>query len=252
MFYPENGKEIERFIEKCNTLSPEPPTSLSQAIIVPHAGYIYSGYTANLAYRCCASPKRVVVIGPSHRVHLKGASSAPFDAYPTPCGELRIDSDFSMQLQQIFPWLANTPDAHHEHSTEVQMPLIAHYFPSALVVEIVYGGLAYDKLALLIDYCLNTPDTLVVISTDLSHFHSLEKAKTLDKSCINAIGSLNPNGFDNCEACGLVGIRAMVHAALTKKLSAHFLDYRTSYDHSGDASSVVGYTSFFFQKPHAF
>lgn len=248
VFYPQSCSEMENYIAHFNNQMPkisinEPP----KALIVPHAGYIYSGYTANMAYYLASKRhdiKSIVVIGPSHRVYLKGASIGLFDTYPTPCGMLQIEHDLCQQLQKKHAFLGFTPSAHEEHSTEVQMPFIKYYFPEVKVVEIVYGDITYLELSSLIDGVLQDEHTLVVISTDLSHFHTQEQANTIDALCVNAITHLDVDGLEGCEACGLMGVKAMVQSAKNMGLKPHFLDYRTSYERSKDASSVVGYTSF--------
>jgi MEMO1 family protein len=249
VFYPQTCEEVEHFIAHFNaTIQETLPSVEPRALIVPHAGYIYSGYTANLAYVCASktSYERIVVIGPSHRVYLEGASLSQYDAYETPCGELDIDVSVCDALKERFSFLTHLPEAHAEHSSETQMPFIKHYFPHTKVVEIVYGNIDIKALCELIDTLLEMEKTLVVISTDLSHFHTQEKANVLDNICIEAIKTLNVEGFQGCEACGISGVQAMVMSARTHGLSPHFLDYRTSFERTKDASRVVGYTSFVF------
>ena len=249
VFYPQTCEEIEHYIAHFNAAIKEPlPDVTPRALIVPHAGYIYSGYTANLAYVCASKHayERIVVIGPSHRVFIEGASIAVYETYETPCGALDIDLRFSELLRETFPFLTHFSEAHAEHSTETQMPFIQHYFPHTKVIEIVYGKIDIKALSSLIDTLLETPKTLVVISTDLSHFYTQEEAATLDTLCINAIKELSLESFGKSEACGMRGIQAMVMSALRYELMPYFLDYRTSFERSKDASRVVGYTSFSF------
>lgn len=245
MFYPEDGEEIARLVAHAKKQAPilaSPP----RALIVPHAGYIYSGITASLAYASCATPKRVVVIGPSHRVRLNGASVAQYTHVPTPCGALAIDTAFCAHLQEHFEWLGFFPAAHHEHSTEVQMPLLKCFFPQVRVVEIVYGTLSHENLAGLVRLCLDAPETLVVISTDLSHFYPLAQAKEKDSVCIEAIKALHVKELEGCEACGITGVKALVEVAASYPLTPKVLEYRTSFERSKDANSVVGYVSIAF------
>lgn len=248
VFYPDGCEELRHYIDFFNSNLPkELPSATPYALIVPHAGYIYSGHTANIAYALAAKReeiKRVVVLGPSHRVYFKGASIAQFDTYQTPCSELPIDVELSTALEQKYSFLHFLPSAHEEHSTEVQMPFVEHYFPHAKVVEIVYGDIDYGVLSSLIDDLLIEKQTLVVISSDLSHFHPLEEAKRLDNFCVQAIKKLDILGFEECEACGLTGIKALSLSAQKRALSAHFLDYSTSFDRTKDATRVVGYSSF--------
>ncbi|MBN2721594.1 MAG: AmmeMemoRadiSam system protein B [Campylobacterales bacterium] len=250
-FYPEDAKEISSMFEYYNQIL---DTHLSdktlfdkkpRAIIVPHAGYIYSAFTANIAFRLLenTNAKRIVVIGPSHRVFLKGTSVSDFDDYETPFGMIKIDKILVHELRDKFG-LDFVPEAHREHSTEVQMPFVKTYDEEASVVELVYGDEDPARLAKVIEYLLNDPQTVVVISTDLSHYHDIKKAKKLDNICLNAIKKLDTDMLhQGCEACGKIGIEAMLIAAKAKKLKPIMLDYRTSADASKDESQVVGYMS---------
>jgi len=250
-FYPNDKKQIEKMIEDYNTVI---DTHLKQkevlklkpsAIIVPHAGYIYSAFTANLAFRLLANsnPKRIVVIGPSHRIYLDGVSASFYDEYDTPFRKLKIDKEFIKELEKNFE-VKFIPEAHQEHSTEVQMPLIARYFGDIEIVELVYGKEDPKHLSKIIDFCLNQKDTAVVISTDLSHYYNINEAKKLDSICMKAIVELDETILHKgCEACGKIGVEAMILEAKRKKLTPRLLDYRTSADASGDEKRVVGYLS---------
>ena len=136
------------------------------------------------------------------------------------------------------------PDAHSEHSTEVQMPFIRTYLEDASVIELVYGDEDPHKLAKVIGFLLEDPLTVVVISTDLSHYYDIKKANTLDNICLDAVDKLITSELhQGCEACGKIGVEAMLIAAKERGLQSVLLDYRTSADASGDKSQVVGYMS---------
>lgn len=258
-FYPADAKKIESTLEKYNQIldsyfetHKEMETLQPKAVIVPHAGYVYSGFTANVALHLLSHSdvEHLVVIGPSHRVYLKGASVSMYDSYATPLGSLAIDKELAQKLKEKFA-LHFLPEAHHEHSTEVQMPLIKHYEPKVSVVELVYGDENPQHLAKVIEYLLSQPKTAVVISTDLSHYYEKSKANKLDTLCINAVLNLDDNALHSgCEACGKIGVEAMILAAKTAHLTPKLLDYRTSADASGDSSSVVGYMSVAFVDAH--
>ncbi len=217
-----------------------------KAIIVPHAGWMYSGFTANFAYRIASNtkPKRVVVIGPSHRVPFRGISATLEDKYETPCGFLPIDREFTKELIEKFD-VQNLEMVHQEHSTEVQMPFIYHYFGKIPVVELVYGDYAPEKLKNIIEYAIED-NSLVVISSDLSHYYDLKTANALDYNCLEAVQNLDLASLKNCEACGKIGISAMIIAAKELGLTPFIVDYRTSADVSGDETQVVGYMSAIF------
>ncbi len=248
-FYPDSNKEINRFIEHFNksfSIKEDKLKINPKAIISPHAGYIYSGFTANLAYNLSSSNniKRVIIIGPSHKVYLEGASIALYDNYKTPLGDLQIDFEYSNNLKNKFSFLDFNKEVHKEHSTETQAPFVKNYFKEAKVIEIVYGKLDFNQLSLLIDELLFDKDNFIVISTDLSHFYTLEEAKKLDNICLNAIAYKDLNMFDKgCEACGKVGVKAMIKSAIKYNLDTKLLYYCTSYDRTKDDKSVVGYAS---------
>ncbi len=251
-FYPRRCREIEAMIVRFNAVADAhlKPKELSRqkprAVIVPHAGYVYSGFTANIAYRIAAGrdPKRVIVIGPSHRYYFEGVSVAEYDAFETPCGNIAIDREYIAKIKRYFP-VVFEPKAHlKEHSTEVQMPFIKHYFPHAKVVEIVYGKADVHRLAKLIYALMKDRENLVVISTDLSHFHTLEEAKKIDNICLNAVVKREPSLLKRgCEACGIIGLEAILEAVKKAGLQTRLLDYRTSADAGGDEKRVVGYLS---------
>ena len=256
-FYPAQPSEINAMIDRFNTILQSHPDAMARfetlrghAVIVPHAGWIYSGFTANIAHRILGQsrPDTVVVIGPSHRVGFEGVSIAKADLYQTPLGELRVNTELVNDLQERFS-LPYFPDAHHEHSTEVQMPFIKHYMHDAKVVELVYAYADPSQITPIIVYLLGLKNTAVVISTDLSHYYSLEQAKQLDAICLEAIRTENTGMLhQGCEACGAIGVEAMLNAAQQKNLEAVLLDYRTSADASGESSRVVGYASALFKE----
>lgn len=253
-FYPAGKEDIVKMFEHFNKAldaHADMNSLLSQhtrAVIVPHAGYVYSGFTANVAMRVLANQdiRRVVVIGPSHRVYLKGISVSEYTGYETPLGTLPIDVALVAELKAM-EGVHFFPEAHREHSTEVQMPFIKYYMPDVSVVELVYGDADPRNIADIITYLLEDIHTAVVISTDLSHYYDIEKAKRLDSICLDAVMRLDVNELhQGCEACGKVGVEGMLLAARHKGLTPHILDYRTSADASGDKTQVVGYTSVIF------
>ena len=245
-FYPAESKEILRFITAFDDIKTLTEEHTPRAMIVPHAGYIYSGFTANLAYHLLPSDRRIIVIGPSHRVAFEGISIALYDKYATPLGNLKIDRTYAEELQSRFE-IAFAPEMHREHSTEVQMPFIKHYAPDARVVEMVYGNYSPEKLSEIIAALLQEKENIVVISTDLSHFYTEEVANELDTICLHAIKEEKAKLLhEGCEACGKIGVEGVIIAAKAAGLTSQLLDYRTSSWSSGDTSNVVGYTSAIF------
>lgn len=247
-FYPAQCSEINRYIDAFNqSLKKREILGFTpRAVISPHAGYVYSGFTANAAYTLIDPEKikRVILIGPSHRVYLRGASVALYENYQSPCADFKMDMEYSNSLMQRYDFLSFDPSAHSEHSTETQVPFIAHYFKAVKLVEIVYGDVDYKKLIPLIEEAFSDEESFVVISTDLSHFYTLEEANAIDSLCLKAVEEMDMQRLEHgCEACGMTGVKAVIQAAKNKKMQSRLIDYRTSYDASSDASRVVGYMS---------
>jgi AmmeMemoRadiSam system protein B len=248
-FYPQSCEEVTHVIKRFETIEESKIRPIdAYAIIAPHAGYVYSGRTATIAYASAKASlrraKRIVVIGPSHRVRFEGASVSLYDSYRTPCGEHPIDLKEAKKFHDNYAWMHFHPQVHAEHSTETQLPLIHHYAPNIPVVEIIYGSLDPTQLSAFIKELLNEEENFVIISTDLSHFYELSKAKELDQICIDAITQQELSTFDQgCEACGIIGVKALIDANLLLGLKSTILDYTTSDRQNGDTRSVVGYVS---------
>ncbi len=246
-FYPQSCAEVEAMITQFESLGTKEPKGVKpRAIIVPHAGYIYSGFTAHLAYKVAAQTKakRIVVFGPSHHLYFEGISASMQESYETPCGDIMIDTAYLQQLQKEFAFTF-VPKAHGvEHSTETQMPFIKHYFPEAKVIEFIYGKVDYHDIARVLEWVLKDKDNLIAISTDLSHFYTLEEAKKRDNLCLEGMVKKDIDTLGKgCEACGMLGVKAILEVAKKADMSVELLDYRTSADASGDKSRVVGYVS---------
>ena len=249
-FYPSDCKALKNTIEHFNKKSVSSTNkSFSEtrprAIISPHAGYIYSGYTANAAHHLIsnAQPKRIIVIGPSHHLYIDGISAGFYKSYQTPCGNLETDIKYLKNLDSSYNFLFENRAHYLEHSTETQMPFINYYNPQAKVIELIYGKTDWMQLTELIEYILSDKNNVVVISSDLSHFYPISIAKKLDAVCIEAIERKDTNLLDDCEACGITGIKAILDVADKLNLQTDILDYRTSADVSEDNTSVVGYAS---------
>ena len=251
-FYPSETVELKRYFnhfesiyDKQNSLA----NIKTRAIIVPHAGYIYSGFTASIAYRLLAKSgvKKFVVIGPSHKIAFNGVSLGNFESFETPFGELKQDKKLYAKLEEKFS-LKFIPQAHSEHSTEVQFPFIKHYINDASILELVYSDADATEISKLINFILECEEYGVIISTDLSHFYTQDEALKHDSICLDALKSLDLNQLHTgCEACGLIGVKAMMISAKDLSLEANILDYRTSADASNDKTRVVGYMSAYFK-----
>lgn len=251
-FYPNRVDELERYFAHFEKIYDEQlslPEIKTRAVIVPHAGYIYSGFTASIAYRLLAKSgvKKFVVIGPSHKIAFNGVSLADFESYDTPLGELKQDKGLYTKLKEGFS-LNFIKEAHSEHSTEVQFPFIKHYINDAKILELVYSDADAFKISKIINYILSDEEYGVIISTDLSHFYTQDKANSLDAICLDSLKQLDLNKLNSgCQACGMIGVKAMMLSAKELSLKPEVIDYRTSADVSNDESSVVGYMSAYFK-----
>ena len=254
-FYPNSCRKIKEQIHTFNqkfkryNINKEIRAIQPRALLVPHAGYLYSGFTANFAYRFLdkVKPKRIIVLGPSHHHLFKGISGSFYEAFETPCGEIKIDSPYLFALSQEFN-IGFQEQAHvKEHSTEVQMPFIQHYFPNTPVIELIYGDVSAQEISLILLALLKNPKNLLIVSSDLSHFYTQERAKILDNICLSSVSTLDSKKLhQGCEACGFKGIEAIIRASQELKLHSKLLDYRTSSEAYGDTKSVVGYLSAMF------
>lgn len=249
-FYPDTKEGILEYFSRFekSTLTCKDFKAI-RALVVPHAGYIYSGQTAYFAYHEAQkhSYKRAIVIGPSHRVGFEGASISLFDEYETPFGEIGIDLEYANTLKEKFSFLMFHQECHKEHSTETQAPFIKHFLPNSQIIEIVYSQLSPEILNTLVDFVLQDEENLLVISTDLSHFYDLQKANKLDNICIEAIKNQdNTKLYEGCEACGKIGVSALLQVSQKNSLNVEILDYTTSHKHNKNENSVVGYVSAIF------
>lgn len=247
-FYPSQSEQITKMILEWddilnNTKNNFKTENKLKVAIVPHAGYIYSGYTAYSTLKMLRVNNfdKLVVVGPSHHVHIHGFSIAENEEFETPFGNLTNDTEMVDKIESAFD-VDYSPDAHHlEHSTENQFPLIKYIFPDVKLVEIIYGQVHVQTLTDLFRFVLNSENTALVISTDLSHFHTLSQAVKIDNNCIEALRQLNPDLLQQCEACGKPGLHAILKYCIENGNNFEIIDYRTSAEMSGDTRSVVGY-----------
>jgi AmmeMemoRadiSam system protein B len=226
--------------------------TLPKALIVPHAGYIYSGLTAAYAYAAVKSGrfKRVVLLGPAHRVPFYGMALPDSEAFATPLGEVSLDGECMREVQHL-PHVAVYNEAHIlEHSLEVQLPFLQTVFQDLALIPLCIGSVEAHHVAALMERLWDYEGTLFVISSDLSHFHPYKVARGLDRQTINLILNMQ-TGLSHEQACGATGINALLGIARKRGMQARLLDYRNSGDTAGDKSRVVGYTSVAFSESGA-
>ncbi|WP_413205558.1 AmmeMemoRadiSam system protein B [Rhodospirillum sp. A1_3_36] len=237
-----------------------PPQSASppKALIVPHAGYIYSGLTAARAYASLApfagTITRVVLLGPSHRVGFGGLAACDLDAYDTPLGPLPVDREWMARLDGM-PAVGRLDQAHAaEHALEVHLPFLKRVLGDVSLVPIVCGQARASVVAEALDRLWGGPETLIVISTDLSHYLDYASCQTKDAETATAIDRLDDSALGPHEACGHVPLSGLLTLARTRGLSIERIDLRNSGDTAGNRDRVVGYGSWCLwegSNPHA-
>jgi len=248
-FYDNNCKKLKDFFNSSDIINPK--FKKVKSAVIPHAGYIYSGKTALEAFKIIdfEDYERIIVVGPSHHIYFNGISILNENLYETPCGYLNVDNDYSSFIINKFNHFTSYfKQAHREHSTEVMMPFINHYAPDKKIIEVVYGNVKYDNLLELLEYFTKKDENLLIISTDLSHFYNIEKAEKLDKNCIKAFKESDISYLERCEACGMLGIKAIIEISKLRDFKPKFLRYDTSAQTNGNYSEVVGYMSGIFIK----
>jgi len=249
LFYPENANELRhdvtRYVEACSPGASV--TTPPKALIVPHAGYEYSGPVAGYAYRrlrdWSASIRHVVMIGPSHRVAIRGLAVPSVAWFATPLGDVPVDAAGREHLREL--GLVGISDTAHagEHSLEVQLPFLQVVLEDFDILPITVGFASPEQVARVIDAVWGAPDTLVLVSSDLSHYHTWDEARRLDAETTRAIVERRSDLSDE-QACGACGINGLMDLARSRGLEVELLDQRNSGDTAGGRSRVVGYGSY--------
>ena len=249
-FYPGNGPElsatIQRFLkDAARTAGPVP-----KAIIAPHAGYVFSGAVAASAYArirpAAARITKVVLLGPCHRVPLRGLALSSAESFATPLGEVPIDAELAKRIVdmpqvQIF-------DATHaqEHSLEVHLPFLQEILGEFTLLPLVVGEATPEEVADVLESVWGGPETLIVISSDLSHYENYETARQMDGATSRAIESLDPARIGPYDACGRIPVGGLLTVARRRGLAVSTVDLRNSGDTAGSHDRVVGYGSWVF------
>lgn len=250
MFYPADKQSLKNDIHQyLNNVSVEQKEN-PKAIVVPHAGYIYSGPIAASAFKQIIPFKdkinRVVLLGPSHRVAFTGLAVPESDVFNTPLGNIPIDQKGIQQLSDLTQVIASDQAHRDEHSLEVQLPFLQEILGEFSLIPLVVGDAERFEVAEVINRLWGDEHTLIVISTDLSHYHEYNEAKQLDRATSDAIENLKPDLIGYEDACGRNGLKGLMTVATEKNLSVDILDLRNSGDTAGDKSRVVGYGAYVF------
>jgi AmmeMemoRadiSam system protein B len=248
-FYPGNptelGATIRTFVDEVEVLAGPAP----KAMIVPHAGYIYSGPIAATAYARLRpyheQYTRVVLLGPCHRVAISGLALSGADVFRTPLGDVPLDQ---IAIAGLSMPEVSVVDASHEleHSLEVHLPFLQTVIDSFSLVPLVVGDARPESVARVLDALWGGPETLIVISSDLSHYLSYDAACISDNATRTAIENFQAHDIDHRHACGATPIGGLLIAAKRRRMKVATLDLRNSGDTAGDKSHVVGYGSWLF------
>jgi len=248
LFYPRDAQELRRAVtDHVDACQRTGPARQPKALIVPHAGYPYSGPVAGCAYRLLrdsrARVRHVVLLGPSHRVPMRGLAVPSVDCFATPLGEVPVDVRERQRLREL--GLVGVSDAPHaaEHSLEVQLPFLQVVLDEFDILPIALGLAPPGQVAHVLDAAWNGADTLIVVSSDLSHYHTSEEARLLDEETSRAILERRSDLPDE-QACGARAINGLMQVASRRDLAVELLDQRNSGDTAGDRSRVVGYGSY--------
>lgn len=249
-FYPAGADALLEALRRsmAGARRPVEDAAVPKALVVPHAGYVYSGPIAASAYLRLAPARsvirRVVLLGPSHRVPLQGMAVPGSDAFATPLGLVPVD-DGARQAALALPGV-RVDDLPHaaEHSLEVQLPFLQTVLDDFEVLPVAVGRGRPDEVADLVEALWGGPETVVVVSTDLSHYHRYDEAKELDGRTAAAILAAEPDAIGPPDACGCHALRGMLASARRRHLPVEQIDLRSSGDTAGDRDRVVGYGAF--------
>ncbi|MEN8259057.1 MAG: AmmeMemoRadiSam system protein B [Pseudomonadota bacterium] len=246
-FYPSNPDKLHRTLQ--NFLSAVPVAGPApKAIIVPHAGYIYSGPVAATAYsrlrQGADKIERVVLLGPSHHVAFRGLAVCGAEVYLTPFGAISIDKESITRALEL-PFVSRIDEAHAlEHSLEVHLPFLQEVLNDFTLVPVVAGDATPEEVSQLLDLLWGGEETVIVVSSDLSHYHDYATSQQMDSATSNAIESLDYEAIGYECACGRVPVSGILHNARKRHMKAKTIDLRNSGDTAGPKDKVVGYGAY--------
>jgi len=254
MFYPGDGRQLSSEVLAMLSVATDPCERQPKAIIAPHAGYIYSGPTAAAVYARLIPwgdhIRRVVLLGPCHRVAVNGLAAPVADAFATPLGTVPIDRAAIATIADLPQvGLSDLPHA-PEHSLEVHLPFLQAVLETFSLVPLAVGHASPEQVSEVLERLWGDDETLIVISTDLSHFMPYDIARQIDRSTCDAILRLD-SGIRPDEACGAYPVNGFLLAAARHHLRPELVDLRNSGDTAGDKDRVVGYGAFAFYSPVA-
>jgi len=250
-FYPGEGRELAQILAQMLGAAAHdaPERAAPKAIIAPHAGYIYSGPIAASVYALLAPARgrirRVVLLGPTHRVAVRGMALPGCTGFATPLGNVEID-DAALEALSGLPYVGVSAQAHAlEHSLEVHVPFLQTVLGHFTLLPLAVGDASAQEVAEVLDRLWGGPETLIVVSSDLSHYLSYSDAQALDRVTAQAILGLATD-ISHQQACGATPVTGLTCLARRRGLKPELIDLRNSGDTAGDKNRVVGYGSFAF------
>lgn len=248
-FYPADPDELRSMLQGYLQHA-HPPHTIPRAMILPHAGYIYSGPVAASGYSCLLNNRaafhRVVLLGPAHRVPFRGLAAPSSATFMTPLGAVAIDQDAIEGLLAL-PQVHVLDEAHRlEHSLEVHLPFLQLSLDEFTLVPLVVGEANAEEVCEVIETLASDTGTLVIVSSDLSHYHEYETARQLDAATTRKIETLDFDSLGYDQACGRNPVSGLLLYAQRHGMSATTLDLRNSGDTAGPHDQVVGYGAYAF------
>jgi MEMO1 family protein len=249
-FYPAQPDRLRQQVAELLADAGTAPQITPKALIAPHAGYIYSGSPAAAAFATLRDSAqtltRIVLIGPAHYVAIRGVALATFDAFETPLGRVPVDHDGFNKITGL-PFVSSNDAAHApEHALEVELPFLQIVLPSFSLLPLVVGDATAHEVAEVLARLWSGSETLLVISSDLSHFHSYETARRMDAATAAAIESGDWASLGPGQACGYLPIAGLLIEANRRNLKARRLSLCNSGDTAGPRDQVVGYGAWMF------
>ena len=256
-FYPGNPRDLDtmvrRFLADAEANVPKGP--VPKAIIAPHAGYIYSGAIAATAYArvkpAADLVRRVVLLGPCHRVAVNGLAVSSANAFETPLGTIPLDRPAIESILPLPQVSVFDPTHENEHSLEVHLPFLQEIFSDFSLVPLVVGRASGDDVAEVLERLWGGSETVIVVSSDLSHDLDYDTAQRMDAATSEAIEALDPSAIDFGQACGRVPVAGLLTLARRRALDVTTLDLRNSVDVTGVPGRVVGYGAWMFTEQRA-
>lgn len=253
-FYPANASALAADVDASLARAASPALS-PKAVIAPHAGHMYSGDIAASAYRVLAKAKgdikRVILLGPNHRVAFHGMAVSPADAWETPFGPLAVERTSRDALARQPGVIVSPQPFVNEHSLEVHLPFIHRALGDVEILPILVAHAAREQVSQALHMLWGGPETAIVISSDLSHYHDYATCTAKDAETAVAIERLQPQGCDGDRACGRFSIHGLLDQAQRRDLRVTALDIRNSGDTHGPKDRVVGYGAFAFEYAHS-